>query len=501
MNKFKVLFAYPNLMLVSTLPNNIALLSAALKEDDVDVQLFDTTLYHTAEKSNDEIRVERMQVRPFNIKERGVSLCERDVFEDFAHVVDSYKPDLIAVSVVDDTVKMGLELVQKARCTEKGIPTIFGGVHAYFNAEAMIADPCVDMLCVGEGEETIREVSRCIKHKESLSRVPNMWFKDSLGAVVRNPLGSLVDINKLPFEDFSIFDEKRFYRPMQGRMVKTVPINFDRGCPYQCKFCNAPSISSIYRDAGKRSYFRQKMIHRVYEEIKYQLNRYKIEYLYFNSETFLSMPAKKLKEFADMYSEFNIPFWCQTRIETVTDEKIQILKGMNCERVSVGIEHGNEQFRKNILRKSFSNDEVIKAFDIFNKHDMKVSVNNMIGFPDETRELIFDTIRLNRQIKADSINGFIFQPYIGTELYTYSLKKGYLDPGQYKAEKGTPIGESVLTMPQISKDELKGLLRTFVLYVKMPESYYPKIKIAEQLNEQGDALLAELRDIFFKQYF
>jgi hypothetical protein len=211
------------------------------------------------------------------------------------------------------------------------------------------------------------------------------------------------------------------------------------------------------------------------------------------------MSVNKLKEFSKMYSEFGLPFWCQTRIETINDEKIKILKEMNCDRISIGLEHGNEEFRKKMLQKTFTNQQVIDAFKILNKYKIKVSVNNIIGFPDETRELVFDTINLNRQIKADSINGFVFQPYSGTYLREYSIKKGYLSQGSMKIDN--PIGCSVLNMPQLSKEEIEGLLRTFVLYVRLPKKYYPKIKEAEQLTVKGDRILEELRGIFFNNYF
>lgn len=60
---------------------------------------------------------------------------------------------------------------------------------------------------------------------------------------------------------------------------------------------------------------------------------------------------------------------------------------------------------------------------------------------------------------------------------------------------------SILNMPQFTSDQIKGLVRTFPLYIKMPESYFEKIKIAEQLNQEGDEMLAGLREIYFKEYF
>jgi len=465
MEKFKVLFIYPNLTLVSTLPNNLALLAGCIKEKGYGFKIFDTTLYQNMEVTNDDLRVRRMQVRPFNIKERGVEVKKTNMYDDFKKLVNNYKPNLIAATVLDDTVEMALSLVNILSPEDKKIPVIFGGVHVFFNKEKLIKNENVDILCIGEGEKAIIELCCALKNNLPVDSIKNLWIKKKDGQLIKNQLSPPIDINSLPFEDFSIFEKKRLYRPMQGKILSTVPINFDRGCPYQCSFCDAPSINKMFQGCGYHNYYRRKSVDRIKKEICHQVNRHNVEYFYFNSETFLTVPFQEVKEFAKMYSKFKIPFWCQTRIETITDEKIKLLKEVNCDRISVGIEHGNEDFRRTILKKFFSNEDVIKAFKILNKYQLKVSVNNMIGFPEETRELIFDTIK------------------------------------KIGSSEGTPMGTSSLKMPQISQDELEGLLRTFVLYVKMPRFYFPKIREAEQLNKQGDETLAELREIFFEKYF
>jgi radical SAM superfamily enzyme YgiQ (UPF0313 family) len=371
-------------------------------------------------------------------------------------------------------------------------------VHAIFNAQKLITRDEVDYVCIGEGEETLLDLCYCLDHNKSTDNIKNLWCKKENGEIIKNDLRKPIDINSVPYEDFSVFEKQRLYRPMQGKMLAMVPINFDRGCPYRCTFCDAPSIYDLYKKQGYK-YYRTKTIDRIYNEMKYQTNKFDISYFYFNSETFLAMSLEKLEEFADMYSEFDLPFWCQTRIETITDEKIQLLKKMNCDRISIGIEHGNEEYRRKFLHKTFTNQQVIDAFKILNKYKINVSVNNMIGFPDETRDLVFDTIKLNRKINSDSVNGFVFQPYSGTYLREYCVKKGYIPEDNNFIDN--PIGNSVLTMPQLTKEEIEGLLRTFVLYVKMPTSYFPKIKKAEQINKEGDKALQELREVFFDNYF
>lgn len=497
MANFKVLLVYPNLTLVSLLPNNIALLSACLKKEGFDVRVFDTTLYRTNESpTNDEMRVERMQVRRFNMKEAGVELKKADVYREFAGLVNEYKPDLIGVSVVDNTLELGINLIRGIDYNR--IPVVFGGVSAIVNPEGLISRNEVKMICVGEGEEALVELVKSLRDGLPYDGIKNLWIKKPDSKVIRNGLRKPVDLDALPFEDFSVFEPQRIFRPMQGKMVSMLPINFDRGCPYICSFCDAPLFQSLYRNNGY-SYYRVKSLKRIHQEMSYQVARFNISYFYFNSETFLVMPEEKLKEFARMYSEFRLPFWCQTRVETITDAKVRILKEMNCDRISFGLEHGNEEFRKKTLNKHFTNKQVIEAFRILKKYKIKVSVNNIIGFPDETRELVFDTIELNRKIKADSVNGFVFQPYFGTRLRDYCVKKGYL--ASESAITEDIIGASPLEMPQFSRREIEGLLRTFVLYVRLPKRFYPEIRKAEQLNADGDIALARLRDMFFKDYF
>jgi anaerobic magnesium-protoporphyrin IX monomethyl ester cyclase len=496
MAKFKVLLVYPNLQMVNLLPSNMAILSACLKKAGMEVRLFDTTLYKTAEKSVDEIRVEHMQVRPFNLKQKGVDYKTTDAFVDFEELVAEYKPDVIGVTATDDTYDLGLGLISRVR--DRGIHVTFGGVRPTFSPEEVIACEYVDSICIGDGEEAFVEL--CVRKRDGgkITDIENLWVKEG-GRVFKNRIRPPVDIESLPYDDFSIFEEERFYRPMQGKVYRMVPICIDRGCPYGCAFCAAPSKQELYTRAGHRGYFRLKSTKRVLAELKFYIGEYKADYIYFNSETFFARPEKDIEEFASEYSaNIGLPFWCQTRIETITERRAGLLKRMGCDRISIGLEHGNEKFRKKILKKNFTNEQVISAFKILRKAGIPVTVNNIVGFPDETRDLVFDTIRLNREITADSINAYFFVPYRGTPLREYCLQKGYVAPD---TRTDSLMRSSILGMPQFSRDEIKGLVRTFPLYVKLPESFFDKIRIAERPDAEGQKMLTELKGIYFSKYF
>lgn len=426
MKNVKVLFVYPNLQMVTLLPSNIAVLSAALKKAGVEVRLFDTTLYSTAEKSVDDIRVEHMQLRPFNLKEKGVDYKDTDVFEDFEKMIDEFKPDIIGISVGDDTLDLGIKLVSRVK--RPNIHIILGGVYPTFSPEEAISIEYIDSICIGEGEHALVELCQRMQKGTDITGIRNLWVKRN-GIVYKNGVRELVDVNELPYEDFDIFEEKRFFRSMQGKIFRMIPVTIDRGCPYSCSFCAAPLQRKFYFDSGHGGYFRVKATSRVIEELQYHGDRYKADYIYFNSETFFARKEEDIKEFAREYaSKIGLPFWCQTKIETITEKRVKLLEDMNCDRLSIGLEHGNEEFRKKVLNKHFSNQQAIESFQILEKSRIPVTVNNIIGFPDETRELVFDTIKLNRRIKTDSINAYFFVPYRGTPLRQYCIDKGYLDP-------------------------------------------------------------------------
>ena len=53
------------------------------------------------------------------------------------------------------------------------------------------------------------------------------------------------------------------------------------------------------------------------------------------------------------------------------------------------------KIRREVVKRNYSNKLAIELMQIPAELDIPFSVNNIIGFPGETRELAFDTIELN----------------------------------------------------------------------------------------------------------
>ena len=66
-----------------------------------------------------------LQVRPFDFGERDVSLIQTDLFDDLRKRVESFDPDLIAISILEPTFAQAVQLLDVLG--EFDIPLIAGG--------------------------------------------------------------------------------------------------------------------------------------------------------------------------------------------------------------------------------------------------------------------------------------------------------------------------------------------------------------------------------------
>ena len=225
-----------------------------------------------------------------------------------------------------------------------------------------------------------------------------MNINDKNGSIIRNPISKPVNVNEVPRGDFEIFEEEQFVRPMYGKLYKMMPVETHRGCPYTCSFCNSPSQNDLYMKETGSLFFRKRSFKNIREDLLYFRDVMKMEYIYFWADTFFAWSEKEIDEFCEMYTDIGLPFWCQTRVETVKEHRIKQLKDVGLHFMGFGMEHGNEEFRARTVSRKYSNESAIKALKIPKHYDVPFSVNNIIGFPGETRELAFDTVEINRNI-------------------------------------------------------------------------------------------------------
>ncbi len=492
----RVLLLYPNLYGMNMLPPAIGLFTAILQNAGHRVDLFDTTVYEgLAQVDSDKQKADNLNARPFDdslLKEKAL---HSDPLMDFREKVSSFAPDLIAMSATEDMYPIGITLLKALGASRPKV--VVGGVFPTFAPELALhhSEGCIDYVLKGEGDETLPELCRRLEAGLDLTTLPGLHARID-GRLINNRLPQPVDLATLPLPDYALFPESRYYRPMQGKLWRMLPVQTIRGCPYTCAYCNSPTQTDIHEKEDYK-FFRKQRMDLIKAELRRCVDDYQADSFYFWADTFLAWNEREFNEFCDMYSEFKLPFWIQTRPETVKAKRFQRLKEVGLLRVAFGVEHGNASFRERILHRRVKNESIIENLRIVTDLDIPISVNNILGFPTETRDLVFDTIELNRHFASDGINAYSFTPFHGTPLRELSEQLGYIQKGELSRSIVAP---TMLKMPQFSREAIEGIRRCFVLYVKMPKSRWAEIKQAEALTPEGDEVFRLLKDECREKY-
>ena len=498
---FKILLVYPNLPLMLVPPLSMAIFTGILRKKGYEVDLFDTTSYVPADvNSSPQNRTIYLQARDFNDEDDlGVSI-KTDLIGDYKKKIEKFKPDLIIYSIVEDSFQKALDMMRAIKEINNKSVSLVGGVLPTADPNYVLQHEEINFLSKGEGEKTIVEVAEAVRLNKSLIGIKGTYFRDKEGHIHKSSPQSLVDINDNE-PDFSLFDPRRFYRPMGGRIFKTIPIETYRGCPYKCTFCNSPMHNTHVKEDGvATSFLRRKTIPNVKKEIQNLIDKYDPAFLYFIDDSFLSRPRKEIFEFCDMYEEFKIPFWFNTRPESCKPDVLRRLKEVGSYRISFGIECGNADFRNNVLLRKPSNDDIIQSFKDIAESGVDFSINLIIGFPGETRELVMETIHLVRQIRGyDTVTVSIFTPYRGTVLKEVAVKNGWLDRNHITVHT---TNSSVLSMPEpyLSSKDIDGLMRVMPLYIYFPINEWENIKRAEINDDEGNKVLEYYSKIYKEKF-
>lgn len=450
----KVLFVYPNRDGYPMVPVGISVMAGILKDTGHRADLFDTT-FMTGEYSEHDERERLNLVEKTDISQHWGKGKRVDIKKSLLKKIEDFRPDIIAFSILENNYGLSKELFSVVRA-EYDVPIIVGGIFPTTAANFFVEDRNVDIICIGEGERAMRELADRIKKKEDFSNIPNLIVKKGGGLVV-NKLEKFYDWKPPIFQDWSIFDQRHLMKPFMGRVWKAGFFELSRGCPYNCTYCINRFYQDRFKELGK--YHREKPMDFAIKEIVYLKKKYGLEIVWFQDENFCLMSQERFREFCLKYKkEVGLPFFIQTRVDTLNEKKVKMLKGAGCITISVGVETGDEQTRKRILNKYIKNKTFLEIFRLCRKYDIRTTANFIIGLPGETLKDIMTTVSFCRECEADSIGLAIFAPYYGTKLRDECVRRGFMENRYYD---NISFHSTILEMPQISKEQIEELYYKF----------------------------------------
>ena len=151
-----------------------------------------------------------------------------------------------------------------------------------------------------------------------------------------------------------------------------------------------------------------------------------------------------------------------------------------------------------MLDRRWKNADIIESLKIPHQYGVQFSVNNIMGFPDETRELAMDTVEINRQIDSDNANIYTFVPFHGTPLRQVCESNGLID---HETITKCLTDKPVFEMEQYPVEKIMGLRKCFILYISFPKNRWKDIAKAEPDTPEGNQIFKELKQEYMEKYF
>lgn len=379
--------------------------------------------------------------------------------EEVYAALESFAPDVLLYSVRTGYHRAYTKLNRQLKARRPEALSIFGGPHATFYPQMLEADPAVDAVCVGEGEEALSDFMDRLEAGGDWERTPNFWARRG-GVIHRNPVRPLSELDALPEPDRGLLDG---HPAARGFPIRSFIAS--RGCPYDCSYCFNKAFADIYEGKGGR--VRLPSVRRFVGEIARELEAAPFESVQFEDDIF-GLAPRWLEEFATEYAaRVGLPFSCNVRAELVTERMAGELARAGCASVWMGLEAGDETVRRELLLRPNSDAVTARAIGLFQSRGIKVSTENIIGLPGTTLEQDLLTLRLNLALKPDYLNCSIYQPYPRTALGAVAREQG-LFSGDYD-ELGDFYEGTSLKVPH--KRELENLQELFAPTLLLPALY------------------------------
>ena len=326
--------------------------------------------------------------------------------------INSDKPDIIGIYVSTALLNCVMAIAKEIKL-KYGLPIIVGGHHATLLPEKTLAMETIDMLAIGEAEETLNETLDRIEKGKSLNGVKGLWFKDK-GKIIQNPLRTLNQrLGEYPPLDWSIWNdlEKQLY------FFEFLPLIGNRGCKHHCTFCSVYPI----RNKLNGKYYREKSPKLVVAEAKEYWSRYPkrgMKFIRF-SEPIFTHNIRWVRAFHDEYIKQGMkgrPFSVYSRADEFDEEKAFLLSEIGCKVLRVGIENADEMIRNQIYEKGISRKQILEVGRLCKKYDIQLLGYFVFGGPKETKQTMKKTYRLMKEIGVDLPTILLLRPFPKTRL-------------------------------------------------------------------------------------
>lgn len=334
-------------------------------------------------------------------------------------IIKNTHPDILGFTSLSVSIGFAINLAK--HCKEQlNVPIIFGGPHVSFIAkEILSAFNWIDFIIKHEGERTVVDLIDAISKGKEIKSINGVAFRKDNQIIETEPRNLNENIDEFPFPAYDLVPSPTEYTRLRNKYnpEKELEIGANilssRGCTFSCTYCN---VSLMWWRK-----FRFRSPKNVIEEVRV-LKEKRVKFLIFNDDEF-TINKRRVIELCEQLKKEDLSWSCFSRVDTIDNELLNIMKNSGCYEIFYGIESGSEKILKLMNKQATPK----KAFDIVKatiNAGIKPFASFMCGFPGEDFKDLKKTAFIAERFANVGVKSqcCFLAPFPGTELYN-SYKK------------------------------------------------------------------------------
>lgn len=163
----------------------------------------------------------------------------------------------------------------------------------------------------------------------------------------------------------------------------------------------------------------------------------------------------------------SIRWGCNSRVDTISEKRLEWMKKAGCWVIGFGIESGNQEMLDK-MKKRAKLEDAERAIALCKKYGIKTYGLFLIGLPWETRQTVEQTIDFAKKLNPSFLDFNIAYPLPGTEYYRLAKEMNLFDDKNLsKGDYARPIVRTL----SMSTEELIGYRKKALLGFYLRPSY------------------------------
>ena len=328
-------------------------------------------------------------------------------------------PDMVGISSPTELFPDVVRTANLVKKTFRNVPVAYGGHHATaVPQEVMAVCSDIDIVAVGEGEETMRDLADGVDYGE----IQGICYRND-NAIIKNPARGVAEkLDALPMPARHLLDMDFHTRPsfcsIRYLTLRSTTMLTSRGCPFRCSFC----VESL--PFGKMHRFHSTP--RILAEMDEILSGYEVEAIYFLDEGF-STDESRVRDLCEGMIEAGfsrrIKWVAQARVDSLSRDLLSLMKEAGCIQLECGFETASDRLLKEV-RKGTSHRHNLEIIELIKSAGIRCLANIIASLPGETEEDFHDTVGFIEKSGVDAVIFSRFSPHPGSMIYDELLKQG-----------------------------------------------------------------------------